>query len=145
MLKTSRDPLAEAKQLATPLLQRGFSVGREEYAPKVFGNLVLELSSSTLVIRLARERGEYSLDVRSPQDDEWFDHDVILRFLGESEAGEDPNGKMTSPESMIAAFCERLPRVVEVFSDERYPASKVRLKRIEQDRAAAAYGYRPPN
>jgi hypothetical protein len=147
MQKTSLDELEAAKGSLAPFVARGFIVRFEEFNPSVFGNLVIELASPDLFVRLVRDRGQYFLDLRNPRDDEWFDEETVLRLIGETEAADDlVSRKWTSAVPAVAAICDRFAAILEAFSDARYQQTKAELQRLQRQRAATLFNHgEPPN
>jgi len=130
-----------------PFLDRGFRTVGEQYADYNLGNVAISLESSQLGLQFVSEKGQYSVEVRSLADSEWFDEHTVLTFIGAHEAAEKLiEEKRSSPEGAVSAIDQNFEAIATAFSDERYSMTKQGLNVIERENATRRFGYQaPPN
>ena len=147
MTRTERETLTACRDAIRPLVDRGFREVRATYDGRRFGNVLIDLESPNLRVRLTRDRGQYFIDVSKPADDEWFDTHTVLIFLGASaEANALADAGWPSPHRVAELVAKHFPSIAAAFADSRYAETVEALHGIERKSALDRFGYEaPPN
>jgi hypothetical protein len=133
-------PAAVTSQIAA-LLERGYRIEHYQYDPAHFGNVIIDLKSDDIRLRLVRDRNEWlaSLARSDAPEEDYFDFDTVLAALKI-----EPTGR---PPASLAVLVSRLVSAAEqwekLFSQEEYESACRSFRTIEQHAARIRYGYDP--
>jgi len=122
--------------------ERGFRCVHRSYDEKFFGNAIVEYASASLRVRVIKDRSQFLCDFSRPTGvREWFDHDIVLRALGEAETLDvltEPLG--SSLPDLARTVRDRLDRVSELFAAGNYRQSTARFHELLRQRVAKEFG-----
>jgi hypothetical protein len=106
-----------------------FSITEETYAPRSFGNAVLDLDGARLRLRLVRDRGQVWVDVGSVDDRNrlFLLSDVLALVVG----GRDLD--LTGQCQLLRA---RFNEIEQLFKERSYPTTLDRLDAVQRNRAS---------
>ena len=146
-MRTEPEALTECRDALRPFLDRGFREAAEKYDAQHFGNVLIDLESQDLRLRLTRDRGQYFIDISTPAENEWFDTHTVLTFLGASaEADALADAGWPSPHRVAELVNNYFESIVAAFDEQRYAKTTEALHAIERQRAKDRFGYEaPPN
>lgn len=100
--------------------------------PKNFGNELVTLSSSDLIIRYVSDRSDLRIEIASRSDSrQWFDLDIIYAHI---ERKKNLMGKY-SFEELNAYLLNNYHVVRALFADDNYLKTKERLLKLMHSRA----------
>jgi hypothetical protein len=117
------------------LLKLGFNVARRLSSDMAFGNELVEYQSTSMRLRIVRDRGQYIFEVAPLREDDWRSLGFVLQFLDgsrdEAYYGIDPQ-RLSS--GFIGHFKEIEALVKQGFLESGYSAfedavSKARFRR----------------
>ena len=105
---------------------------------QVFSNGFVVIRAGNAVIRIVRDRGVLSVEVGPERADawDWFDLERVVQILrGMTIGWPISDGSLTDLGRILR---ENISEIMSAFSDERFPATKARLK------TALEKAHRPP-
>jgi hypothetical protein len=122
--------------------ERDFRCTGRRYDAAHFGNAIVEYESSTLRLRVIKDRSQFFCDFAAPRGAvEWFDQEVVFRDLGEDSAVDALIAqRWSSAEELAESIRARLDRIGELFSDDNYQASAARFGELRHERARKLFG-----
>ncbi|HEX8717392.1 MAG TPA: hypothetical protein VF722_10505 [Gemmatimonadaceae bacterium] len=111
-----------------------------------FDNALVVLCSSSLRIRIARERGQILVDFGPPtQHNLWFDSDIILEHLqlstDRSFVGTSATNVLRGLGAFILAFSDDLRRM---FDSTHLAGTTHEMDKLKERRAKRLFGWNPP-
>jgi hypothetical protein len=145
MPNQTSEPLVSARATLERFRRHGFHEVAAAYDARHFGNLVIELVSPRLCLQLTRDRGQYFISLRHPDDPEWFNEHTVLVFLGAAaEASALVESGWRDCDEIANAVESHIGEIVSAFSND-YSSTAAALHEIERKSAEERFGYRPPN
>lgn len=147
MERRTPDALVACREAVRCFRERGFRTVNEQYDAQSFGDVLIDLASPKFDLRFTRDRGQYFISLRHPNDEEWFDEHAVLTLIGASDDADAlVQDKWASPQAVASAIERHFEAIAAAFSEEQYEQTKERLRHIEQQRAARRFGWNaPPN
>jgi hypothetical protein len=131
-----------ANQFSFLEAERGFRCVRRTYDAAHFGNAIVEYMSSSLRVRVIKDRGQFLCDFAASKGSlEWFDQEVVFRELGEGAAIDTLAAQGWSPVADVAnSVRTSLDRIVELFSEGNYRQSAARFAELRGERVRRLFG-----
>jgi hypothetical protein len=132
--------------------KHGFHI-KDHVDAENFGNKYTTLESDSLVLAIAKDRGIVYLDVRANDGREvprnryrefFYDLSIVLRALRAPEVKELDLLTSGTDEEQLGALARALEThysaIADMFSPDKIEATKLELKRLENERAKELFG-----
>jgi len=109
------------------------------YDAHSFGNAVVEIAGS-LRTRVTRDRGQYLVDLSPADRYDWFDEEIVLRFVGaDADADALISGRWKSLTASADAIHRHVQRILLAFASDSWSTVRPILKELQHRRAQALF------
>ena len=103
--------------LAEFVSARKFLQTNSLYSPECFGNIVVELTSIHVDVKITRDRSQVFIDISPPGKTEWYGLEYVLEFI-QGKEGKDPIPlTLDDNNKRITAFMMSYETIVHVMND----------------------------
>jgi hypothetical protein len=116
-----------APEIAKFAYEKSMRIVNEWYDPSSFGNAIVEIASANFNLRVIRDRGQVTVEIRPSEKCDWHNLENILAFINR-----DPSYQHST--SSISALSENYDKVVALMAED---LSKIGFTEFEERQSAA--------
>lgn len=106
------------------------------YSPESFGNATISLEGEHLRVRIARDRGQYFVNLSPRWIAEWFDEHTVLVLIGAPDAAEKlVKLEWRSMQPAADAIHANLLEIMAHFQPDRWQDTRTAMQGLQEKRA----------